>query len=147
MKSLKFLLVFMSLGVQAQHSYNLVREDVMIPMRDGVKLGAILYRPDKAGKFPGIVYRTPYGVDDYDAYAEFPLKAAKQGYALSIAVPQIVKQANCERVVLLGHSMGGLAAREYLQNPNYSYNAQSSVSKIVTIGVLFTIFEFGKILI
>lgn len=65
-----------------QHAYNLIREAVMVPMRDGVKLGAILYRPDQAGKFPGIVYRTPYGVDDYDAYAELPLKAAKQGYAV-----------------------------------------------------------------
>lgn len=54
----------------------------MIPMRDGVKLGGILYRPAQAGKYPGIVYRTPYGIDDYDAYAELPLKAAKQGYAV-----------------------------------------------------------------
>lgn len=57
-----------------------MREIVKIPMRDGVNLGAILYRPEQPGKFPAIVYRTPYGVEDYDAYAEFPLKAAKQGY-------------------------------------------------------------------
>jgi putative CocE/NonD family hydrolase len=49
-------------------------------MRDGITLGAILYRPDFAGKFPALVYRTPYGIEDYDSYAEFPLKAAKQGY-------------------------------------------------------------------
>lgn len=49
-------------------------------MRDGVKLGAIVYRPDRPGKFPAIVYRTPYGIDDYDSYAQFPLKAAKEGY-------------------------------------------------------------------
>lgn len=79
------LLIVMTLAVFpafAQHNYNVIREDVMVPMRDGVKLGAILYRPDKEGKFPGIVYRTPYGIDDYDVYAEFPLKAAKQGYAV-----------------------------------------------------------------
>lgn len=76
------LLLCLATGVQAQHPYNLVREDVTVPMRDGIKLGAILYRPDAPGKFPGIVYRTPYGIDDYDAYAEFPLKAAKQGYAV-----------------------------------------------------------------
>jgi uncharacterized protein len=64
----------------AQHSLNIVREDVRIPMRDGITLGAILYRPDLEGKFPALVYRTPYGIDDYDSYAEFPLKAAKQGY-------------------------------------------------------------------
>jgi putative CocE/NonD family hydrolase len=76
------LLTFTSLLVTAQHNFNLRREVVVVPLRDGVKLGAILYRPDREGKFPGIVYRTPYGVDDYDAYAEFPLKAAKQGYAV-----------------------------------------------------------------
>jgi hypothetical protein len=65
---------------RGQHPFNLVREDVTIPMRDGVKLGAILYRPDRQGKFPALVHRTPYSVDDYDAYAELPLKAAKQGY-------------------------------------------------------------------
>ncbi len=85
MKLPRLLIAIMSLAVLpafAQHNYNVIREDVMVPMRDGVKLGAILYRPDKEGKFPGIVYRTPYGIDDYDAYAEFPLKAAKQGYAV-----------------------------------------------------------------
>ncbi len=76
------LSVCTSFTVLSQHSQNIIREDVMIPMRDGVKLGGILYRPDREGKFPAIVYRTPYGVDDYDQYAEFPLKAAKHGYAV-----------------------------------------------------------------
>ncbi len=49
-------------------------------MRDGVKLGAIMYRPDHTGAYPALVYRTPYGAEEYDGYAEFPLKAAKQGY-------------------------------------------------------------------
>ncbi len=64
----------------AQHSLNIIREEVKIPMRDGVNLGAILYRPEQAGKYPTIVYRTPYGIDDYDAYAEIPIKAARRGY-------------------------------------------------------------------
>ncbi len=64
----------------AQHPLNVIREEVRIPMRDGITLGAILYRPDQAGKFPALVYRTPYGIHDYDSYAELPLKAAKQGY-------------------------------------------------------------------
>lgn len=68
--------------VFAQHPQNIVREEITIPMRDGVKLGAIVYRPDQPGKFPAIVYRTPYGIDDYDSYAQFPLKAAKQGYVV-----------------------------------------------------------------
>ena len=80
------LTVVLLIGVQfayaqdKQHPFNLHREDITIPMRDGVKLGAILYRPQSDSKFPAIVYRTPYGIDDYDSYAELPLKAAKQGY-------------------------------------------------------------------
>ncbi len=70
------------LGLNGQHPLNVIREDIRIPMRDGILLGAILYRPEKPGKFPALVYRTPYGVDDYDEYAELPLKAAKQGYAV-----------------------------------------------------------------
>jgi putative CocE/NonD family hydrolase len=69
---------------QAQHPLNIIREDLMIPMRDGVRLHAIVYRPAEAGKYPCIVYRTPYGAIDYDSYAEFPLKAAKKGYAVFI---------------------------------------------------------------
>lgn len=76
------LFLILCLPGTAQHSFNLHREEVFVPMRDGVKLGAILYRPSREGKFPGLVYRTPYGVDDYDSYAELPLKAAKQGYAV-----------------------------------------------------------------
>jgi predicted acyl esterase len=43
-----FLLLVTQL-LKAQHPLNMVREEVMIPMRDGVKLGAILYRPDQEG--------------------------------------------------------------------------------------------------
>jgi putative CocE/NonD family hydrolase len=34
---------------------------VYIPMRDGVDLAANIFRPDKPGKFPVLVVRTPYG--------------------------------------------------------------------------------------
>ena len=35
--------------------------DVSIPMRDGVTLKADLFRPAAEGRFPTLVYRTPYG--------------------------------------------------------------------------------------
>ncbi len=77
---LLMVLLLSAQTIYSQHSFNIVREEVQLPMRDGVKLGAIVYRPEQTGKYPALVYRTPYGVDDYDAYAEFPLKAAKHGY-------------------------------------------------------------------
>jgi uncharacterized protein len=42
------------------------REEVMIPMRDGVKLHAIILRPmDTHEPLPFLIMRTPYGVDDW----------------------------------------------------------------------------------
>lgn len=65
---------------QEPHPANVVQEEVQIPMRDGVKLGATLYRPDRPGKFPALVYRTPYGKDHYNPYTGLPLSAVKRGY-------------------------------------------------------------------
>ncbi len=57
-----------------------VERRVEIPLRDGVKLRATLFRPDAPGRFPAIVYRTPYGQEDYAQEPEFPIKAARRGY-------------------------------------------------------------------
>jgi uncharacterized protein len=41
-----------------------VRQEVMIPMRDGIKLHAVILRPkDFAASLPFLMERTPYGVD------------------------------------------------------------------------------------
>jgi uncharacterized protein len=78
-----FLLSFLSISLVAQPpAWNIQREVVKIPMRDGVNLEAILYKPAGEGRFPAIVYRTPYGKDEYDGYAMFPLAAAKEGFAV-----------------------------------------------------------------
>jgi putative CocE/NonD family hydrolase len=45
----------------SQPSYKVVvDENVRIPMRDGVKLTADVYRPVSPGKFPTLILRTPY---------------------------------------------------------------------------------------
>jgi len=49
-------------------------------MRDGVKLGATLFRPAQDGKFPALVFRTPY--NRLTESKDLPLKAAKSGYAV-----------------------------------------------------------------
>ena len=41
----------------------LIEKDVMVTMRDGVRLASNVYRPDKPGKFPVILAMTPYGKD------------------------------------------------------------------------------------
>ena len=39
----------------------LTESDVRVPMRDGVRMAAHVFRPDVDGCFPGILLRTPYG--------------------------------------------------------------------------------------
>jgi len=61
--------------------------------------------------------------------------AVKQGLAIRNAIAHVLQKTGRDKVILVCHSMGGLAAREYLQN---SYNWQSDgnhhVVKLLTIG-------------
>ena len=49
------------LGLPAPGYSVSVQKDVMVPMRDGVRLSADIYRPSKEGKYPVILLRTMYG--------------------------------------------------------------------------------------
>ena len=44
----------------------------------------------------------------------------KQGYALGKMINEVLQYTGAEKVILVGHSMGGLAIREYLQRTNSS---------------------------
>lgn len=49
----------------AQKPYAIqVQADVKIPMRDGIRLSANIFRPKADGRFPTILSRTPYGKGD-----------------------------------------------------------------------------------
>lgn len=54
----------------------------------------------------------------------------KQGYAIGQAINYILNLTGKDKVILVGHSMGGLACREYVQ----FWNSQDKVAKLVTIG-------------
>jgi putative CocE/NonD family hydrolase len=54
---------------------------VAVPMRDGVKLYADIYRPRREGKFPVLVVRTPYGVQRDGGHANL-IRFAQHGYAV-----------------------------------------------------------------
>jgi len=63
------------------HDY--VRSEVMIPMRDGVKLHAVILKPtDIKTPLPILMQRTPYGVDDTDRDSFFARRPelARDGY-------------------------------------------------------------------
>ena len=60
---------------------------------------------------------------------------AKQGIAVKWAINCVLQKTGRDKVILMGHSMGGLASREYLQNPaNWQSDGQHHVAKLVTTG-------------
>jgi len=61
-----------------------LQKNVAVPMRDGVVLRADVIHPAGGGKFPVLVYRTPYGKDAAQReYMTFQ-HAAERGYAVVI---------------------------------------------------------------
>jgi uncharacterized protein len=60
------------------------RADVSVPMRDGVVLRADILLPSSEGKFPALIYRTPYGKHlAQQEYKTFE-KAVARGYAVVV---------------------------------------------------------------
>lgn len=57
----------------------------------------------------------------------------KQGKALAYAIDYVLQKTGRDKVILMGHSMGGLASREYLQNWVQADGAHH-VAKLVTTG-------------
>jgi len=59
----------------------------------------------------------------------------KQGKAMQAAIRHVLDKTGSDKVILVGHSMGGLAAREYLQNSsNWQPDGQHHVAKLLTVG-------------
>ena len=56
----------------------------------------------------------------------------KQGYAVKLAIDKILEVTGKEKVVIVAHSMGGLASRDYLQR--WQLPSESKVAKLVTMG-------------
>lgn len=55
-----------------------IDKDVMVSMRDGVRLATDVYRPAGPGPYPAILVRTPYGKNGLNGDGEF---FARNGYA------------------------------------------------------------------
>lgn len=76
-------------GTPDRYAEVVVEKDVAIPMRDGVRLYANIYRPQAEGPLPVIVIRLPYGKDEYYCYMPAIGKFwARKGY---VAVIQDVR--------------------------------------------------------
>ena len=54
--------MLLSAGVLSAASAEIARNlDIAVPMRDGVRLSANVFRPEAPGRYPAILVRTPYG--------------------------------------------------------------------------------------
>ena len=68
---------------QAPGRTTIHERDVVVPMRDGVRLRADILRPSE-GRFPTLVYRTPYGKRDaLEEHTTFT-RAVERGYAVVV---------------------------------------------------------------
>jgi putative CocE/NonD family hydrolase len=82
--SAKRNVVYRRMGEPARHVFHdYERSEAMIPMRDGVKLHAVILRPkDITTPLPILMQRTPYGVDGTDRASFFAQRPelARDGY-------------------------------------------------------------------
>lgn len=71
-----------AIGSAPEEPAMIVASDVEIPMRDGVVLRADIFRPAAEGRFPVLVYRTPYNKHGAVEYYQTHLRAVERGYAV-----------------------------------------------------------------
>ena len=79
----RFRLPFMSIPTSTPNTYEKVKvtKNVVVPMRDGTRLYADIYKPDDDGSFPVVLTRLPYGKDEpYCAMVTQGKYWAKKGY-------------------------------------------------------------------
>src|SRR5215208_3604571 len=81
--SIFFFFIILSVFTQSITAYN--KQEMMIPMRDGVKLYTVIFTPkEKTGPLPVLMQRTPYGASVADNYnilaATYLANMAKEGY-------------------------------------------------------------------
>jgi hypothetical protein len=80
-----------------------------------------------------------YTSDDFSPFNDMLSNEAsivKQGVALKYAIQIVLQKTGRDKVVIMGHSMGGLCAREYIQNPSIwtEPNVNHHIAKLVTTG-------------
>lgn len=79
----------------------------------------------------------PNGIAPYDnVYESNQAAITRQGYAIRDAIAHVLQITGRDKVILVGHSMGGLAARAYLQDVNLfqASDNKKHVAKLATVG-------------
>ncbi len=79
-----------------------------------------------------INFDTNYSIFDLGQSYSNESAIVKQGYAMKLAIDEVLKKTNKDKVILVAHSMGGLASRDYLQR--WALDGESKVAKLFTMG-------------
>ena len=61
-----------------------IERNIMVPMRDGVRLATDIYRPDKLGQFPVLLQRLPYGKNILERVFLDPTETAQRDYVVVV---------------------------------------------------------------
>lgn len=111
--------LFTSNKLNDTHIYNTIPSPV---------LGGDFYMVNFAIDFDGSINENCFNRSNQSAIA-------KQGYVLKDIIMSVMQLTGKNKVVLMGHSMGGLASREYLQNTsNWQIDGLPHVAKLATTG-------------
>jgi putative CocE/NonD family hydrolase len=79
------LAAFVALGAAPGSAQSVrIERDSEARMRDGVVLRADVLRPARAGRFPALLVRTPYGKKTEWGEDEFAMRAARAGYVVVV---------------------------------------------------------------
>ena len=68
----------------------------------------------------------------------------KQGEAIGLAISKVLQTTGKSKAILVGHSMGGVACREYLQNDEHWGSTTHRVAKLLTSGSPHVGFDLGS---
>jgi putative CocE/NonD family hydrolase len=82
--SLRFTVILLLAVVAPAGGAQVIDSTVAIPMRDGVSLRATVLRPSERGRFPTLVYRTPYGASAAVRGDSIFTRAVARGYAVVV---------------------------------------------------------------
>lgn len=90
-------------------------ENILIPMRDGVKLSAVLIRPRAEGSYPVILIRNPY-VANGCTYKGLMPEFAKRGYSVVIAAVRGAVNSDGEWLPFQNETRDGYDTIDWIAN-------------------------------
>jgi len=104
--------------------------NVMVPMRDGVRLSADIYRPDAPGRFPVLLERTPYN-NNNNYYFERGTYYARRGYVFMVQDTRGRHDSEGEWYPLIYEAEDGYDTQEWAGTQPWS------TGKVGTIGASY----------